>query len=152
MGIEEVSVPGTELVDLSDESLGRLTVRVPMSWTVTAPAGRSRVVFVDVDDHVGDGFLPNVALRIDAAGVDDGVPSGNLVLSDRVVIGESGERRIRTLLSEVADDLLVQQVTTLDVDGVAAAVVASATQSQWKDVADEFDAVASSASIDEATR
>lgn len=148
MGIDEQVAVDTESVDVSDDSLGRLTVVVPASWTAPSPAGRNRVVFVDVEAHVGEGFLPNVALRIDPVGGSDDLPSSNLVLSDRLLDGLDGPRRVRMLLSELADELLIQQVTTFESGGVAATVVASATQSQWPAVAGAFDEVSASAMVE----
>lgn len=134
-------------VDLAHEGLRRLTVAVPDSWTVTSAAGPSRVVFAGVDSHLGSGFLPNVAMRIDPDEEPDDLPTGNLVLSDRLVERDDQERRVRMLLSVMADEMIVQQVTTLTSDGTTATVVASATQDQWPSLAADFDAVSSSATL-----
>lgn len=148
MSVGEVSGSGTE-VELHDQLIGRLRVRVPESWTPTDAAGRNRVVFVDVETHVGEGFLPNVSLRIDPSDESDTLPAGSLVLSDRTENGQHGPRRVRMLLSELPDQLLMQQVTTLTTAGITASVVASASESQWASLADSFDSVSASAVVEE---
>jgi len=147
MSTGEIASPVID-VDVSDVAIGRLRIQVPSSWTVTPAAGRNRVVFVDVDAHVGQGFLPNVSIRIDPPEESDELPASNVVLSDRTVDGPNGRRQVRTLLGNLPDELLVQQVTTLDSVGISAVVVASATEAQWASLAQAFDAVSESAVVE----
>lgn len=126
----------------------RAAIDVPGSWTATAEVAGARVVFVEPGRFAGGPFLPNVTLRLDAADSSEDVAPGALVLSDEVVEGPSRTRRVRVLVSDLDGETLVQQVVTIQSADALLSVVASAAESQWAALAEDFDSVTASSELE----
>ncbi len=121
-------------------------VSVPETWTVTEPIGATRAVVIDRDAMVDADFVPNLLLQVVASGEDDPT-SGALVLSDRWV-GSNGSRRVRTLILEMFDLNVVEQMVTVTSGDVEARLAMSATEAQWPALAGSIDQVAASLRLD----
>jgi hypothetical protein len=127
------------------------TVSVPDGWLVVPTEADQCVAFPDPAGHADAGFLPNVTVRIDAAGVPDLLPSTAMVLTDvlQPTTGDE-ERRSRVALSRLEDETLMQLVATVRTAESLMSVVCTATDEQWNRLAHDFDAVASSTRADDA--
>lgn len=124
-------------------------VDVLETWLIAPDRGEQRIAFPEVNAYAGEGFLPNVTVRIDVPDAPTSLPDSGLVVSDRAM-PEAGDvvRRVRLVLSDVSDAVLMQMVLTLEAPLGTLSVTCTATDVQWPRLAQAFDDLSASARLE----
>lgn len=143
---EGSELSGDEKNAASADSRSIGLVSVPDSWSMSTTPGLS-VAFPDPEPFRGDGFLPNVSGTVSFSNsLADKLGEG-LLLSDRVLLQDVQESRIRVLTSVQQGATLLQLVKVVLRSDVCMTISAQATESQWPSLAGLFDDVLADARL-----
>ena len=135
-------------VEVRSAELGfTATARVPDSWIPTEAIGPTRAVVIEPDRWARAEFAPNLLMQVVEHAADESA-AGVVVVSDRSVAAADGaERRVTTMLLQMLDVAVVEQVATVTVGDAVARMAVSASEAQWPHLANEIDEVVASLTL-----